>query len=235
MSDPDYELDLTDVEPATEPLEAVGVETVVAAVPYLGGPAAGDLAARAAAALRDFPHPTGPRRHWPLSEGDLGQLVETAARRAPIRRAAALYLALFFAGAIATANLGVLLVIRTSRANAVGRTLAEEISARAMVWLGVVGGLSVLCLLAARGAYRCHLWAPIAMIVHFAGWVFFFGYQFVRALGDFRWHPEAALFAASSIIPPAIFLGMSIQMIVNLRKFLRRPVWTIHALIASRA
>src|SRR4051794_3771744 len=121
-SNPVPDLDLTDVAP--EPIAFP--ESQTAPLAYYA-PTEGDLPARAAAALRGFPQPTGPRKHWPLSELDLGQLIETANYRAPIRRAATLYMICFVCGALVTLGLILIWVVSSQRANSIGDTLDEEV------------------------------------------------------------------------------------------------------------
>jgi hypothetical protein len=227
------ELDLTDVVPEPTPLPVIKIEPA-AAIPYYA-PTQGDLPARAAAALRGFPHPTGPRKHWPLSEVDLGQLIETASCRAPIRRAAMLYAICFVCTALVALGLILIFVFRSQRANEFGDTLDEEIAGHSIVWISIFGGVSVLCFLAARGTYRCQLWAPIAMIVHFAGWVCYFAYQAIDARDDFKFAPTSVVLPALLTIPPAILLTLSAMVLPNINKFLRRPLWTIHLLISAKA
>lgn len=216
----------TAVAPMAEPAAAVSI-------PYYSPTT--NMNTLAVAALRGFPALTGPREEFPLTEEELKQVAKTARHRAPIRRAAALYKVLFFIGlAVATMLVAMYLLISTRYA-ALGARVQTQASSDYFMWVGIIGGLTALSLIAARAMDRCQIWAPIAMIVHFSGWLIYLGWQFISTL-DRLGGPggPSVVVMFFSLIPPATFLLMSVFALTHVRRFLRRPLWTVHLLVQSK-
>jgi hypothetical protein len=193
-----------------------------------------DMTAQVIASLRGFPHLTGARGEFPLSEEQLKQLALTARLRAPVRRAAALYLVLFISGLLFSAAYLTFFLLISSRFGAAMGGMPPEMAGEIVLWLGIVAGLSVLSLFASRATYRCQIWAPITMIVQFGGWILYIIYVFVSSYRSFGGtQPEAVIFVLFSLIPPAIFLTMSILALTHIKRFVRRPLWMVHLLVQS--
>jgi len=185
-------------------------------------------------ALRGFPPLTGPRDDFPLTEEELKQLARTARLRAPIVRAATLYVALFFAGLLVTATMLALYLLIVARFGAFGGRVQAQATSAYFIWVGIVGGLSILCLLASRATQKCQLWAPIAMIVHFGLWIAYLGWTVVANFSDLG-SPDGfvTIVLVSFMIPPLVFLLMSVAALTRIKPFLRRPLWTVHLFVQS--
>jgi hypothetical protein len=193
-----------------------------------------DMTAQVIAALRGFPPLTGARGEFPLSEEQLKQLALTARLRAPVRRAAALYFVLFIGGLLFSAAYLTFFLLISSRFGAARGGMPPELAGEIMLWLGIVVGLSVLSLFASRATYRCQIWGPITMIVQFSGWILYIIYTWVSSYRSFGGtQPEAVIFVLFSLIPPAIFLTMSILALTHSKRFVRRPLWMVHLLVQS--
>jgi len=193
-----------------------------------------DMTAQVIAALRGFPPLTGARGEYPLSEEQLKQLALTARLRAPVRRAAALYFVLFISGLLFSAAYLVFFLMISSRFGAAMGGMPPEMAGEIVLWLGIVAGLSVLSLFASRATYRCQIWGPITMIVQFGGWILYIFYAFVSSYRSFGGtQPEVVIFMLFSLIPPAIFLTMSILALTHIKRFVRRPLWMVHLLVQS--
>jgi hypothetical protein len=204
-----------------------------ASIPYYSPTT--DMNALAVATLRGFPALTGPRDDFPLTEDELKQLALTAKTRAPIRRAAALYFVLFISGLLFAAAFLTFFLLISSRFSSARGGMPPEFAGEILLWLAILAGLSILCLFASRGTYKCQIWAPITMIVHFSGWILYLIYQFISNYRDQGGTvPEFLIFTLYALIPPAIFLTMSIFALTHINRFLRRPLWTVHLFIQSR-
>ena len=210
----------------------VAVAAAPAAIPYFS--TTKDMPAQVIAALRGFPHLTGARGEFPLSEEQLKQLALTAKYRAPIRRAAALYFVLFISGLLFSAAYLAFFLLISSRFGAARGGMPPDMAGEIILWLGIVVGLSVLSLFASRATYRCQIWGPITMIVQFSGWILYLIYTFVSSYRTFGGtQPEVVIFVLFSLIPPAIFLVMSILALTHIKRFVRRPLWMVHLLVQS--
>jgi hypothetical protein len=205
----------------------------LASIPYAS--LTTDMNSLAVATLRGFPALTGPRGDFPLTEDELKQLALTAKARAPIRRAAALYFVLFISGLLFAAAFLTFFLLISSRFNSARGGMPPEAAGEILLWLGIIAGLSILCLFASRGTYKCQIWAPITMIVHFSGWILYLIYQFISNYRDQGGTvPEFLIFTLYALIPPAIFLTMSIFALTHISRFLRRPLWMVHLFVQSR-
>jgi hypothetical protein len=211
---------------ATEP-------AIAASIPYYSPTT--NMNTLAVSALRGFPALTGPRGEFPLSEEQLKQVATTARHRAPIRRAAALYKVLFFIGLGVATMLVVMYLLISTQYAAFGARVQAQAASEYFIWVGIIGGLSALSLIAARATDRCQIWAPITMIVHFGGWLIYCGWEFVSML-DRIGGPQGpvVVLMAFSLIPPATFLLMSVFAMTHVKRFLRRPLWTVHLLVQSK-
>jgi hypothetical protein len=219
--------------PAPAPVaagEGDGADRV--SIPYYS--ATSNMNTLARVALRGFSPLTGPRDDFPLTEEELKQLARTARLRAPIVQAATLYLALFFGGLLTTVTMLALYLLIVARFGAFGATVQPQATSAYFIWVGIVGGLSVLCLLASRATRKCQLWAPIAMIVHFALWIAYLAWTVISNFSDLG-SPDGlvtvVLFAF--VIPPLAFLLMSVAALSRIKPFLRRPLWTVHLFVQS--
>lgn len=207
----------------------------VAAAPLLYFSPAVDLSDKAAAVLRGFGAITGRRGDWPLSEHTLVEFATASAARNPIRRAAALYFVLCIIG-IGTSLLFVILFLQaTSNIRSAGLSLpvkwSETIVGIFVVWFFQ----SVLFYFTSRGTYKCQLWAPITMIVLFSAWIIYLIVEVIIQIRSFMGlSPDEAVIYIFTAVPPAIFLIMSINALVNIRRFLRRPLWCIHLLVGAK-
>jgi hypothetical protein len=193
-----------------------------------------DMTAQVIATLRGFPPLTGARGEYPLSEEQLKQLALTARFRAPVRRAAALYFVLFISGLLFAAAYLTFFLLISSRFGAAMGGMPPDMAGEIVLWLGIIAGLSVLSLFASRATYRCQIWGPITMIVQFSGWILYIVYVFVSSYRSFGGtQPEVVIVVLFSLIPPAIFLTMSILALTHIKRFVRRPLWMVHLLVQS--
>lgn len=223
----------TPVAMAAAPVAAAATEPARAAsIPYYSPTT--NMNTLAVSALRGFPALTGPREEFPLSEEQLKQVATTARYRTPIRRAAALYKVLFYIGLVLVAALVVTYLLITTRYSALGGQVQTQASSDYFMRIGIIVGLSALCLVASKATDRCQIWAPITMIVHFAGWLIYFGWQ-VFSLGDLG-GPQgpAMVMICFAMVAPATFLLMSVFALTHVKRFLRRPLWTVHLLVQSK-
>jgi hypothetical protein len=230
--------------PVTSAVATAPAQTTVAALPGATTPAQSvsipyyspttNMNTLAVSALRGFPAMTGPRGEFPLSEEQLKQVATTARFRAPIRRAAALYKVLFFIGLVLVSALVVTYLLITTRYSALGGQVQTQASSDYFMRIGIIVGLSALCLIASKATDRCQIWAPITMIVHFAGWLIYFGWE-VYSLGDLGGSAGPAVVMMSfAMIAPTTFLLMSVFALTHVKRFLRRPLWTVHLLVQSK-
>jgi hypothetical protein len=193
-----------------------------------------DMTTLARVALRGFPPLTGSRDHFPLTEDELKELARTARLRAPIVRAAMLYTALFYSGLLVTVGMLTVYLYLTARFGAFGASVQAEAASGYFVRVGIVGGLSILCLLASRATRKCQPWAPIAMIVHFALWIAYLVWVLFTSFRDLG-GPDGvvAVVLFFFVIPPLAFLILSVTALTRIRSFLRRPLWTVHVFVQS--
>ncbi|MDB5319332.1 MAG: hypothetical protein JWN40_963, partial [Phycisphaerales bacterium] len=192
--------------PVAKTAAAAAIAPAPGAIPYYSPMI--DMTAHAIASLRGFPALTGARGEFPLSEEQLKQVALTAKLRAPVRRAAALYLVLFVSGLLFSAAYLTFFLLVSSRYGAAMGGMPPELAGEIVMWLGIVAGLSVLSLFASRATYRCQIWAPITMIVQFSGWILYLIYMFVSSYRSFGGtQPEVVIFLLFSLVPPGVFLA----------------------------
>jgi len=80
------------------------------------------------------------------------------------------------------------------------------------------------------------LYVHYLMIVLFVLWIGLAIYTFVSSYQEMHGTtPELVVFSLFSLIPPSVFLIMSINALTHLKPFLRRPRWTVHLLVAAKA
>jgi hypothetical protein len=199
-----------------------------------------ELPPEVVAALKGFPPLHGARDAWPLTADQQQQIVHTAVLRRPIRRAAAAYHVLAIIGATIGALYLILFVQFSQQVSSIAFNrqtgLPLDFVRATLTAILVILGLSVLCFLAGRATHRCQRWAPITMIVHFSLWILYLLYDFVRSYQQMGGTvPILVLVFLIGLVPPAVFLVMSINALTHLRPFLRRPVWTVHLLISAKA
>jgi hypothetical protein len=218
---------------ANAPTPAASAGADNASIPYFSPTS--DMNTLARTALRGFPPLGGQREDFPLAEEQLKQIAKTARLRAPILRASMLYMALFFAGLLVTVTMLALYLLISTRFGAFGGSVTAESASEYFIWVGVIGGLSLLCLVASRATYKCQLWAPIAMIVHFGLWIAYLAWDLFANYSDLGAPGGVfAIMLAAFMIPPLAFLLMSVSALTRIKAFLRRPLWTVHLFVQAR-
>lgn len=216
---------------ATAPAKNAGAE--IDSIPYYSPTT--DMNTLARTALRGFPPLGGQREDFPLTEEQLKQIAKTAKLRAPILRASMLYMALFFIGLLVTVTMLALYLLISARFGAFGGRVTAESASEYFMWVGIIGGLSILCFIASRATYKCQAWAPIAMIAHFGLWIAYLAWDIFSNYSDLGAPGGVmAIVLAAFMIPPLAFLLMSVTALTRLKSFLRRPLWTVHLFVQSR-
>jgi len=204
----------------------------VAPIPYFSPTI--DLGDKAAAVLRGFGTITGRRGDWPLSEHSLQEFAVAAAARNPIRRASRLYMILGIVGLYTVALFTILFLMATRQFVQTSQGMPVSWAGSILIWIVVTTVISVVCFFASRATYKCRIWAPVTMIVIFSAWIVFICAELVILIWGSALEPDTAVFLTFNLAPPTVFLLMSIGALVNIRRFLRRPLWSVHLLVNAK-
>jgi len=190
--------------------------------------------------LRQLPRLTGTRDHWPLSEGQLADLAETARLRRHIRRAAvatrvAAWIALVYLAIFGIAFLPLLAFAPRGARDPLTGLLALVL---------VMGGLCLLFFLSHGATLRCRVWAPLTVGIIFSLLVVVLGISLAGNLligggpGGRGFPAEMAIGMTFGMIfiagLPGVMAVMNFVGLAAIPKFLARPAWTVEALILSK-